>query len=134
MIPSTNTLLTTTLALETLPSRTYKMDLPQESIHNYCDEREAMKQAIYKIIHTQRYQYIIYSWNYGIELNDLFGEPISYVCPELKRRISEALMQDARIKSVDTFVFDTGVKRQIHVSFIAHTIFGEIAAERKVSI
>ena len=45
----------------------------------------AVKQAVYKIIMTERYQYIMYSWNYGVELLDLFGEPVTYVCPELKR-------------------------------------------------
>lgn len=134
MIPGTNNILTTTLEVETLPSRTYKMDLKQKSIRNYCDEIEAMKQVIYKIINTERYQYIIYSWNYGIELIDLFGEPVSYVCPELERRITEALTQDARIQRVNAFAFDISVKRQIHVSFIAHTIFGDVAAERTVNI
>ncbi len=134
MIPGTNKVLNTTFNLEMQPSRTYQMNLKQNSIINYCDEIEAMKQVIYKIINTERYQYIIYSWNYGIELLDLFGEPISYVCPELERRITEALTQDERILSVDAFSFDTSVKRQVHVSFNVHTIFGDIVAERMVDI
>ncbi|MFQ8776837.1 MAG: DUF2634 domain-containing protein [Roseburia sp.] len=27
-----------------------------------------MKQAIYNILNTERYQYIIFSWDYGVEL------------------------------------------------------------------
>ena len=34
-----------------------------------CDDYEAMKQAIFKIINTERYRYLIYDWNYGIELD-----------------------------------------------------------------
>ena len=83
---------------------------------------------------TERYQYIMYSWNYGIELNDLFGEPMTYVCPELKRRITEALLWDDRIQSVDSFEFDFPQKGVVQVAFTAHSIFGDVQAEREVNI
>ena len=73
-------------------------------------------------------------WNYGIELLDLFGEPVTYVCPELKRRISEALLQDDRIKQVDNFEFDFPKKGVVHVSFMARTIFGDVRGEREVNV
>ena len=75
----------------------------------------------------------MYSWNYGIETLDLYGEPISYVCPELERRITEALLWDERIESVDNFEFDLPQKGVVHVSFTAHTIFGDVEAERTVN-
>ena len=75
----------------------------------------------------------MYSWNYGIELLDLFGMPVSYVCPELERRITEALTWDDRIESVDNFEFDLSKKGVVHVSFTAHTIFGDVEAEREVN-
>ena len=109
------------------------MQLKENLIRGYTDGLEAVKQSIFKIIMTERYQYIMYSWNYGIELVDLFGEPISYVCPELKRRISEALLWDDRIKGVDNFIFDFPQKGVIHISFIVHTIFGDVQAEREVN-
>ena len=92
-----------------------------------------MKQAIYKILLTERYQYVMYSWNYGIETLDLYGEPVAYVCPELERRISEALLWDDRIKSVTDFEFNISKKGVVHVSFTAHTIFGDVQAEREVN-
>ena len=64
MIPSTNTILSTELEVETQPSKNYKMHLEQNIINGFCDELEAMKQVIYKILNTERYEYIIYSWNY----------------------------------------------------------------------
>ena len=75
---------------------------------------------------------MIYSWNYGIELLDLYGEPVSYVCPELERRIKEALVQDDRIESVDTFNFELLDKRKVLVSFIVHTVFGDVDTEKVV--
>ena len=53
----------------------------------------------------------MYSWDYGVELADLFGEPVSYVCPELERRITEALLQDGRIEGVDGFSFRLPAER-----------------------
>lgn len=113
------------------PSNTYRM--ADDVISGKVDGIEAMEQAIYKILNTERYDHAIYSWNYGIELEDLFGQPADYVCPELKRRITEALTQDSRIHSVDSFVFEVRKKR-ISVTFTAHTIFGDVTTERQVQI
>ncbi len=134
MIPKTNNILSTDLELEEQPCKNYKMDIKHNIITGYCDELNAMRQVIYKILNTERYQYIIYSKNYGIELADLLGEPVTYVCPELKRRITEALLQDDRIIFADNFDFDTSVKRTVKVTFTVHTIYGDIQAERTVII
>lgn len=134
MIPSTNGYLEQDFEIVEQPTLTYRMDLQTHNIRGYVDETEAMKQAIYKILLTERYAYQIYSWNYGIETIDLYGEPISYVCPELERRITEALLYDTRITSVTNFEFTFPVKGAVHVSFTVHTIFGEVQAEREVNI
>lgn len=133
MIPSTTAFLEQDFEIEEQPTHTYKMNLESELVRSYTDGQEAMKQAIYKILNTERYQYVMYSWNYGIELLDLYGEPISYVCPELERRITEALTWDERIKSVDNFEFDISKKGEIHVTFTAHTVFGDVSAEKVVN-
>lgn len=133
MIPSNTGFLEQNFELEEQPTYTYKMNLDTGSIRGYTDKLDAMEQAIFKILQTERYQYIMYSWNYGIETLDLYGEPISYVCPELERRITEALTWDERIKNVDNFEFELPQKGVIHVSFIAHTIFGDVQAETEVN-
>lgn len=133
MIPSTNDLLSTNLEVIEEPSKNYKMNLTNKFINGNCDELEAMKQVIYKILNTERYQYIIYSWNYGIETLDLFGEPVSYVCPEIERRITEALLQDDRIEAVDSFEFDYSNKGKVHVKFKVHTIYGDTEQEKVVN-
>ena len=133
MIPSTNNILSYDLEMETEPSVNYKMNIKQDIIKGTVDELEAMKQVIYKILNTERYQYIIYSWNYGIELMDLFGMPVIYVIPELERRITEALIQDERIESVDDFEFDSSEKRTVKASFTVHTIFGDVQTEKVVN-
>jgi hypothetical protein len=133
MIPSVSAFLQQDFEIQEQPTHTYKMNLDTNLVRGYVDDIEAVKQAIYKILLTERYQYIIYSWNYGIETVDLFGQPISYVCPELERRIKEALLQDTRIESVDDFEFSTLKRGVVSVSFTAHTIFGDIKAEKEVN-
>ena len=115
-----------------LPSKDYKMDLDRKNIRGFTDEVDEIKQAVFKILNTERYDHLIYSWDYGIELKDLYGEPQYYVIPELERRIIEALTQDDRIDDVDGFEFKVE-KDKIQVSFTVHTIFGDIEDEMEVS-
>lgn len=133
MIPSTSGFLTTELEIGRQPSKTYKMDLEGNTTRGYTDGLEAMKQAVFKILNTERFAYSMYSWNYGIETMDLYGEPVSWVCPELERRITEALVQDDRVEKVTDFDFDLSMKGVVHANFVVHTIFGEIQEERVVN-
>lgn len=116
------------------PTLTHRMNREKEYIKGKIDEIEAMKQAVYKILMTERYGSIIYSGNYGVELTDLFGQPVSYVCPELERRITEALLWDSRIESVSDFEFDLSKKGAVAVRFKVQTVFGAFEAERTVNI
>jgi len=134
VIPSTSAFLESDFEIETQPTHTYKMNLESGSIRGYTDKLEAIKQAIFKILLTERYQYLMYSPNYGIETLDLYGEPLSYVCPELERRISDALLWDDRIESVSDFEFDLSKKGSVQISFTVHTRFGDVQAEREVNI
>lgn len=86
------------------------------------DDIEAVQQAIIKILNTERYEYEIYSWDYGIELADLFGKSMPYVMSEIKSRITDALMADDRISLVDNFKIERAGKKALHCSFTVHTV------------
>lgn len=118
--------------VETQPSFTYKLN--GNRVSGYVDELDAYKQAVYKILNTERYEHVIYSWNYGVELKDLFGQHIAYVVPELERRIREALMQDDRTVSVTDFQFDTSKFGEVAVKFKATSIYGESEQQLTVAI
>lgn len=123
------------LEVKSYPSYTYQ--LSEEKIEQYTDGLEAVKQAIYKILITERYKYEIYDWNYGIELSDLLGKPKSYVYPELERRIIDALSVDDRIKDVHDFQFPPPIqepKTTIHVKFSVTTIYGELLMDTNVEV
>ena len=131
MIPrnSINVELITEETIET--SRTYKMT--GNRIQGYTDNLQALQQAIYKVLNTERYEYPIYSFNYGIELENLLGKDQVYVQIELKRRIRECLLQDDRITEVDNFRFEVAGD-SIKCTFDVHSIFGSLTASREVSI
>ena len=112
-------------------SRTYKIS--GNKIQGFTDELEALQQAIYKVLNTERYEYPIYSFNYGIELENLLGKDQVYIQIELKRRIRECLLQDDRITEVDNFRFEVAGD-SIKCTFDVHSIFGSLTASREVTI
>ena len=107
--------------------------LATDRINGYIDDLDAVKQAIYLILSTERYQYIIYSWDYGVELLDLIGKPMPYVQSELPRRIKEALIQDDRINDVIDFEFEKHGKK-LHTTFTVISNVGNISTELEVEV
>ncbi|APC83877.1 DUF2634 domain-containing protein [Clostridium botulinum] len=104
------------------PTKTYK--IKDNRIVGFIDNVEALKQAIALILNTERYEYLIYSWNYGSELSGLIGRQKDIAESEFKRRIREALSQDDRINNVDNFIFKYD-KDGVEVSFTVFSIYGE---------
>ena len=87
---------------------------------------EAIKVWVYKAILTPRYNYSIYTWDYGSELLDLIGKAYtpSLTKSEAKRYIEEALLINPYILEVN--VLDTDFKDGIlsaNVKIV--TIYGE---------
>ena len=126
---STNSL----LKIEAQPNKSYKMLIDDEKVLGTVDDLAAIEQACYKALNTERYQHVIYSWNYGIELQDLFGKPIPYVYSELPRRIREALTQDDRVGDVTDFDLSHN-KGDVLAKFKVVTNSGVIEMQKGVRI
>ena len=123
-------------------SNTYKLNYDKNNLKGFVDNLEAVKQSIYLILNIERYEYLIYDWDYGFQISDLIGSEINSILPEIQNRITDALIQDTRINSVDDFSFDIkglkekGTKCQLMglrplypknkviVYFTVNTIFG----------
>lgn len=131
MLPDSGSMLKQDFEIVERPSKTYRFQT--EMITGYADGLEAVKQAAFCILNTERYDWLIYSWNYGVELKGLFGKPMGLVKSKLKKRIKEALMQDDRIRGVDAFSFETS-GRKLAVSFTIHTKFGDFEVEKEVKV
>ncbi|MGN1317655.1 MAG: DUF2634 domain-containing protein [Lachnospirales bacterium] len=102
---------------------TYYIDFNTNKTFGYCDKITALKQAIFKILSTERYDYVIYDRNYGIEIKDLIGKSDTYVSAVIKGRIKEALTYDDRILDVYDFEI-TRNKNSLLAEFSVSTIYG----------
>jgi len=88
------------------PSRTWKLDFDRGRVTGMMDGLDAVRQAVFKILKTERFRYLIYSSDYGAEFNGLIGQDPALVRSELRRRIREALTQDDRIEDVTDVQID----------------------------
>lgn len=113
------------------PSKTYA--LSSDRVEGKVDGKAAMLQAIDLMLSTERWRHLIYSGDYGMELEELFGKSRPYVAADLERRITEALLEDDRITSVEDFqIFFEGDRAA--VTCTAVTIFGDVNIERGVPL
>lgn len=120
--------------IEEKPNKTYKLNIEKNTIEGKCDGIEAIKQTIYCILNTERFEYLMYSWDYGVEIKNLIGEQNTFVIPELERVIKEALLQDDRIEDVIEFSFNQISKNTIAVNFKVITTLGDITIEKEVNL
>ena len=104
-------------------SNTYKLNYNKNDLKGFVDNLAAVKQAIYFILNIERYEYLIYDWDYGFQISDLIGSEINSILPEIQNRITDALIQDTRIISVNNFSFDVQ-KNKVTAYFTVSTIFG----------
>ena len=133
MIPQVQDELRQDFALTRLPGRTFRMLHERRRVAGTIDERRALEQAIFLILHTERYAWLIHSWNYGVEFRRLIGQDPAYCVPEIERAVREALLQDDRITEVRDFAFEIR-KKTVRARFTACTIYGPIETELEVPI
>lgn len=131
MLPEIDTNLSIITQIQ--PSKTFKLNISKNKVVGTVDEIEALKQTIFLMLSVERFENLIYTWNYGVQTSDLIGEDYSYVCSELKSRISAALVYDNRINSVDSFSFSKN-KENLTISFVVNTIYGDINTNKEVDI
>ena len=130
MLPTTNTI---NQMGDSIPSLTYNINRNTKRISGYIDGRDAIIQAIYLILQTERYESLIYNWYYGVELDNLIGKNKDYVKSELQRTISEALLEDDRILAITNFKITYSNDFAL-VEFLVQTVIGDIDIEWEVNI
>ena len=133
MIPQTQDDIRQDFTITTPPSKTFRMNQDTLNIIGMIDGVEAVKQAVYLILNTERYEWLIHSWDYGVELHSLIGKDPEYCIPEIERRTREALTQDDRITDVRDFSF-TRNKNKVLTTFTVISTAGTFQAETEVEI
>lgn len=118
---------------DTMPSYTYNINRNTNRISGYIDGKDAIIQAVFLILQTERYESMIYNWYYGSELDTLIGQNRDYVTSELQRIIREALIEDDRINEVSNFVIE--FKDDVaSIEFVVESNVGDITVNWEVNI
>ena len=123
MIPQVQDDIRQDFTFEALPSKTFRLNHNNLTVTGTIDQIQAVEQAVFLILNVERYQWLIFSWNYGVELHNLIGKDPEYCLPEIERRVREALLQDDRITTVQDFQFEIN-KKQVLATFTVVSIFG----------
>ena len=98
------------------------------------DGHDAIIQAVRKILYTERYAYVIYSSQYGVELDRLIGQEYDFIISDIKRTLTEALLMDNRIISLENFEMEKTGLDTMEVNFLVNSIEGEINFSTEVKI
>lgn len=109
-------------------SRTY--DLFTTGLNGMIDGDAAIRQFIQKALVTARSTFMIYSDDYGCEIDTLIGQSVTTALfdVEVTRLIREAIIYDSRILSVGDFVI-TRSGDAVFVTFAVETLDGSLITE-----
>lgn len=117
----------------TMTSKTYYINRNTNRISGYIDNKDAIIQAIYLILSTERYESVIYNWYYGTEFDSLVGKERDFIKSELKRRIAEAILEDDRI--LDVTDFDISFNKDVaNIVFLVETNIDNININWEVNL
>lgn len=116
------------------PGRTYRLDLASKRIVGMVDGLEAVTQMVYKTLYTERYAWLIYNWDYGMELEQYLGDSIDFVMADITQTINEALQVDDRVLSVQDFTMKKTDIDSLYVEFTVQSVEGNTRVGREVSL
>jgi len=124
---------TITLPIETPREHAWNFEAGEFILENgkckIVEGLEAVKIKIYKALITQRYRYLIYSWDYGSELEELIGQKYSkeFTNSEALRYIQDTLQtyfDKGWITSIKNFTTSFS-DETLHITFDVVTPYGE---------
>ncbi|TLG71367.1 DUF2634 domain-containing protein [Culicoidibacter larvae] len=91
-------------------------------------DKDALLQTIEKILSTERYKFLAYDHNFGVELSGLENVDRDIYKEIIKTRISDALKADDRVESIDNFEISFA-KDSVTVIFQVTSVFGQFVKE-----
>ena len=97
--------------------------------HILLSGNPALEVWIYKALKTERFEYLAYSWQYGIELKPFIGKVMGVQerYSELRRVITECLMVNPYIRSIDSFSITPEKRAElVRVRITLTTAYGEV--------
>ena len=95
--------------------------------------KEAIKVWIWNCLHTERFRFAIYSWDYGAELEQYIGDEVTeeFLQTDCEAEITEALKVNKYILDIEDFNVSFEGSR-LKISFKVNTTFGDIEVNEDV--
>ena len=115
----------------TAPSLTYRVI--NGRIVGMIDGQDAARQAIDKILRTERFVWPIYDDQYGNDLAELLGKEMPYAKAEVRRMLMEALKADDRVNDVRVDKIEQTGSDELSVFATVTTQFGLLNIESEVT-
>ena len=115
--------------LQPQESRTYGIDYRHKRISGYVEDKEAVMQAIWKVLSTRRFAHLIYDDQYGLDVMNRINVGLTqqYLDSDVPKMVEEALLTDDRITGVDSFIYAILPPGDcVSMEFTAYTIYGDI--------
>ena len=128
---------TPTKTKDTLPLfKEYAWDFEQDRFvyddsgnHILLVGNAALKVWCYKALRTERFMYLAYTKRFGIELYPFMAKIMSVLQrkSELRRMVTEALMVNPYISSIDSITFEEQNRNEdMEIQIVLTTIYGEL--------
>lgn len=95
------------MADEKLSSRSWKLDLTGGRLAGEIDGAEALKQAVMIALSVPRYEHLIFSDQFGHELDGLIGRDPDYIEAAAPGLIADALLPDDRVAGIGGLTLET---------------------------
>ena len=124
MIPQIGISTAENVKYEPYPSLTYK--LTGDQIAGDIDGIDAIRQAAFGILSTERYAHVVYDNNYGVELEQYCGCDFEFLEATIEDTLRDALTQDDRIKDITVTDISMADSDSAQVVFEVHTNVGKI--------
>lgn len=115
------------------PSNTYKIDTVNGRLSTKITGKDSIRQAIDKILITERYAFLIYDWNYGVGLDKYIGKDFAYIQADIKNNVEKSIKYDDRVLAINSVdIFKLGID-SMYIRYNVSTTDGEITSTVKIA-
>ena len=130
-----DTIETLTIATSALPvPREYGIDFETGELTGaVVTGKEAIEVWIWNCLHTERFRYAIYSWQYGVEYEQYIGQTVSneFLIADAQTETEEALTVNPYITGISDFEISFSGST-LNISFTAETTLGDLEVNTSV--
>lgn len=131
-LPETTINLSQGVAFQDWPTKTWYVNPSTKQVSGMADGQLAMRQAVEILFSTERFDWQIYTPNFGMQWRGLIGQSPGYVGLEIQRRIQDAIKPDRRMTGIENFSY-TVKGDSMTVSFTVTTVYGPVPQTIRVT-